>query len=88
LNKKTFEQLEYKLAAPLNVNETVTIGWRTNLTDAFVSAGTIAAESTTDLSGYLSVNFDRTQWVQLQAILNSDQNSTSSFVRLFELRLR
>lgn len=89
LDKKTFTQIEYKLAAPLAAGETVTLAYRTNLTTAFASAGTVQVETTTDLSGYVPVNFEKTQWVQLQATLTPlSDPATSSFVRLTELRLR
>ncbi len=88
LKKKTFSQLEYKLAAPLTASETVALAYRTNLSDGFTSAGTIQTESTTDLAGYVPVSFEKTQWLQLQATLTPDGTSASSFVRLVELRAR
>jgi len=88
LNKKTFSQIEYKLAAPLVAGESVSVAYRTDLTSAFVSAGTMFTESTTNLSGYVPVNFEKTQWVQLQVTLTPSGNEASSFVRLVELRLR
>lgn len=88
LDKRSFTQIEYKLAAPLVSGDTVTLAYRLNLTDAFVSAGTVQVETVTGLSGYVPVNFEKTQWVQLQATLTPNGGSTSSFVRLVELRLR
>lgn len=91
LNKKTFEQVEFKLAAPTdsaNV-ETVSIGYRNNLTDAFVSLGTAITETPMGfISGYFPVNFEKTQWLQFQITLTPTDASTTSFVRLTEVRAR
>jgi len=92
LNKGTFKQIEYKLAAPLVTGESVNLYYRLNATSAWTSCGTIvteAASGVADLSGYVSVNFQRGQWLQLQAILNPTTGVvTNSFVRLVELRIR
>lgn len=95
LNKKTFTQIEYKLAAPLDISaspvESVAFSYRTNLTSAFVSAGTMIVESTDNLSGYLPVNFEKVQWLQLKITLTPTTNtgaSSQSFVRLCEVRAR
>lgn len=93
LDKKTFTQIEYKLAVPLAADETVALAYRTNLSTAFASAGTVQAETTTDLAGYVPVNFEKTQWVQLQATLTPTTATSgglpiTSFVRLVEIRLR
>jgi hypothetical protein len=88
LTKKTFQQLEYKLASPLANGESVVINYRLNGTDAWAICGTTNVESTTALSGYIDINFQNTQWTQLQIILNSLGNSSSSFCRLNQVRLR
>lgn len=88
LDKKTFSQLEYKLSTPLVANESVSLAYRTNLSSAFVSAGTVLVESITDLAGYLPVNFEKTQWVQVQVTLTPNNDTNSTFVRLTEVRLR
>lgn len=95
LNKKSFKQVEYKLAAPLisiaNDIESVTMAYRTNLSDAFTSLGTVVVESATGLSGYFVANFQNTQWLQLQITLTPTNNTlatTFSFMRLFEIRIR
>lgn len=88
LNKRTLGQIEYKLATPLISGETVTINYRLNGTDAWATCGSVIEESLTDLSGYFVANFQNTQWVQFQVILTPVATSSSSFVRLSELRIR
>lgn len=88
IQKKTFSQLEYKLAAPLDSGESVAFAYRLNLTDAFQTCGTVKADSSTALSGYFSINFQKTQWLQLQATLNPSNASSSSFVRLSQILIR
>ncbi len=88
LDKQTFQNVEYKLAAPLASGETVAISYRTNATDAFVSCGTVIVESATGLSGYYQVNFEKTQWLQFRITMTPLNSSSSSFCRLVEIRLR
>lgn len=88
LQKKTFRQVEYKLASPLANGETVAIDYRQNGTDSFTSMGTASTESTTDISGYFNVNFEKGQWIQLQTTLTPLASSSSSFCRLKEIRIR
>lgn len=88
LNKKSFAQIEYKLSAPLDNGATVTMKYRVNSTDSYTSLGTAIVESTTDISGYFVANFDRTQWLQLQATLVPITSSSGSFNRLVEIRVR
>lgn len=88
LKKKSFAQVEYKLAAPLASGEAVTMKYRLNGTDAFQTCNTAVVESATGLSGYFTVPFQNTQWLQLQATLIPITSSSSSFVRLKEIRVR
>lgn len=88
LVKQTFQQLEYKLASPLAVGESIAMNYRLNGTDAWATCGTAIVESTTALSGYFEINFQNTQWTQLQIIENSLGTASSSFVRLNEIRIR
>ena len=88
LDKRTFKQIEYKLSTPLAVGESVAISYRTNSTDYYKSCGTVVAESTTSLSGYFTVNFEKSQWLQLQIVLTPLSTSSSTFVRLSEIRVR
>ncbi len=87
--KQSFSNIEYKVAAPLASGDTVALNYRLNLTDAFATCGTIKKESATGLSGYCSpLPFEKTQWLQFQAVLTPNGSSSSSFVRLTGLRLR
>lgn len=88
LGKKTFSQIEYKLASPLVAGESVSISYRQNATDAWTSCGTAKTESATDISGYFTANFQNGQWLQLQITLIPIASSASSFVRLSEVRIR
>lgn len=88
LDQKTFSQIEYKLAAPLVSGETITVKYRQNGTDAWLPCNPAQVESTTDISGVIPVNFEKGQWLQLQAVLNPLASSSSSFCRLTELRIR
>lgn len=88
LNKQTFKQIEYKLAAPLQDGETVTAKYRQDSTSAFTTLGTAVTESSTGLSGYWTVSFQKGQWLQLQLTLNPLTATDGSFVRLKEIRIR
>lgn len=83
LDKRTFEQIEVKLSTPLLTGDTLTINYRKNLTDVWTSCGSVQLQKDR-LSGYVAANFEKSQWLQLQVILNS----TSSFIRLAEIRIR
>lgn len=87
LSKRTFAQIEYKLSSPLPSGATVALNYRVDATSAWQSCGTLDAD-TSLLSGYYPVNFQVTQWLQLQAILTPTTISPGGFIRLFELRVR
>lgn len=88
LNKTTYKQVEYKLSAPLTDGEAVTIKWRKNGTDAYATMGTAITEGSTALSGYFQVNFQGIQWLQLEITLTPVTGSSSSLVRLRQVRVR
>lgn len=88
LNKRTFQQVEYKVGTPLQSGDGVQLYYRLNATDSWTSLGTVQEESSNRLSGYWAVNFEKTQWVQLRAVLSTGGTTASSFIRLNELRLR
>jgi hypothetical protein len=94
LRKTTFKQLEYKLAAPLSSGESVQLYWRTDLTSAFTSAGSVEAETTTSdgsatiISGLFTATFQNAQGLQLRCVQTSNGGSNVSFNRLLELRAR
>lgn len=88
LEKKTFKQIEYKLSAPLAAGESVSISYRQNGNAAYATCGSAIVESSTSLSGYFTVPFEKGQWLQLQVTLAPLASSSSSFVRLREIRIR
>lgn len=85
LKKKTFENIEFKLSAPLVSGEGIKISYRTNKIAAYTQIG----ETTTvgALSDFYLVNFDQSQWLQFK-IETKSTATTPSYVRLKELRLR
>ncbi len=87
LDKKTFSQIEYKLASALTQGESVAINYRTDLEQPFVSAGTVSTENNT-VSGIIQgVNFQKAQLIQLQIILTSTKVNPS-YCRLQEIYIR
>ena len=88
-DKKSFERISYKLAAPLWSGESVSISYRLNATDAYTSCGTAVVESATDIAGYFVANLEKTQLLQLKVTLNAitSTNQNVSFIRLLELRI-
>lgn len=89
LNNKTFEQIEYKLSAPLDTGATVTAKYRVTPTAAWTALPSFNTDPS-GLSGYLAVNFQQTQWLQLQFTGTpiTSTASTNTFVRFREFRIR
>lgn len=88
LKNETFAQLEYKLSSPLASGDSVSLFYRQNSTDSFMACSSIRTINAPSLSGYASANFQSGQWIQLRAILTPLSSSSSSFIRLKELRIR
>lgn len=93
LAKKTFQQLEYRLTTPMTAGDLLQLWYRLNATAAWTSCGSVIEETTGDtqnqrISGYFDVNFEKTQWVQVAAVITTGGTTDSSFVRLKEIRLR
>jgi len=95
LEKTTFTQLEFKMSTPIlrtGNSESVAIAYRLNSTDTFTSAGTVEYEggtNDTQLSGYVPVNFEKGQWLQLQITLTpGTSTTTNSYLPLVEVRAR
>lgn len=87
LTKKTFSNIEFKLATPLVAGESVTLNYRTNITEAYTLITLTGGGATGDLSGYGAANFQNVQWIQIRPYLTSTASSPS-YTRLKELRLR
>ena len=86
--RQTFENLEYKVAAPMVSGDSIQLAYRLNITDAWTTM-TVQTESSTGMAGFVSpLPFERTQWVQFQITLIPGGGSSGSYVRLTELRLR
>lgn len=87
LDKTTFAQIEYKLSTPLASGDSIQLYYRLNATDSWTSCGTVKEESD-KISGVFTANFQKTQWTQLRAVVTTGGTTSSSFVRLTQLRLR
>ena len=89
LLKKTYRNLEYKLASALDAGATVTAEYRVNGTDAWAACNTFSVE-TSALSGIAEVNFDQDQWLQLRFTLTPITSSanSNSFIRFRQIRIR
>ncbi|MDE2102435.1 MAG: hypothetical protein KGL39_34635 [Patescibacteria group bacterium] len=87
--KKTFQQIEFKLSSPLDSSATVAISYRKDITSAYTSLGTAAIEQNR-LAAIFKANFQNTQWLQLKVTLTpiTSTASTNTFVRLKQIRLR
>ncbi len=88
LDKKTFKQIEYKLSAPLVSTDAVAISWRVDGVSSYTALTNVQQDSATALSGYFPANFEKGQWLQLKITLTPVASSSSSFVRLKEVRVR
>jgi len=88
LDQQTFSQVEYKVSTPLTSGDTVQLYYRLNSTAAWTSCGTVIEESNNRISGYFKQAFQKTQWVQFRAVVTTGGTTSSSFVRLNQIRLR
>lgn len=90
LQKYTPKQIEYKLASPLvGPAESIAMSWRKDGTSAYTSGGTaILPDGTAALAGYFNANFQGAQWVQLKITMTPNTNSSNSFCRLAQIRMR
>jgi hypothetical protein len=87
-SKDTFSQLEYKLSSNLLSTDSVQLFWRINSTDAWTSAGTVENETEAPISGVYRMAFQKTQWLQIRAVITTSGTTASSFVRLSQIRIR
>lgn len=87
LKPTTNGRVEFKLAVPLVSGESITLSYRQSFDASFTNITNGAFSIAGVFSGVCqSVNFQNSQWIQLQAILVSTASSPS-YVRLCELRL-
>lgn len=92
LNPTTDRNIEFKLATPLVAGETLRMYYRQKLSDSFTlltngssASGVFSAAGT--LSGYTTVNFQKSQWLQIRVEYSSTASSPS-YTRLREIRIR
>lgn len=83
LEKKTFEQVEIKLATPLLTGESLVVRVIEDLS-TITQVGIMT--SADGFSAYFKVNFQNNQWLEPSFVMNG--NSEQSGVRLREMRLR
>lgn len=83
--KKTFQNLEYKLAVPLVTGESVALSYRTNLNATYEDVPITSVEDVSGLTD--TVNFENVQWIQIRANLTTIASGGTS-VRLKQIRIR
>lgn len=91
LNNQTDAQIEYKLTTGQDTilsGGAVTMSYRQNSTDAYVSCGTNNVFGNTSLSGYFTANFQSGQWLQFLITVTPVTTSASTFMRLSQIRVR
>ena len=87
LTKKTFENVEYKLAVPLVAGESVALYYSSDINSTQTSIPMTQGNGTGDLSGIGGVTFENCQWIKITAFLTSTATNPS-YVRLKEIRIR
>lgn len=95
LEPTTNGRVEFKLAVPIVSGESVKLQYRQKFSDSFTDIDSnVLFNYTTSQNGgwngysgaYQSVNFEKSQWIQIQAVLTST-GSSPSYCRLTEIRL-
>lgn len=82
LNKKTFDNIEFKLDKPLA--GTIKISIRQSLSDSYVQIGTTTSSVISDV--YTPLSVENFEWIQFKIELASTSNTV--FNRLREIRIR
>jgi len=88
LAQQTYSQVEYDLTTPLATNDSLQLYYRLNSTDAWTTCGSVIEETANKISGYFKVAFQKTQVLQFRALITTGGTTSSSFVRLKQIRLR
>ena len=83
LESVTFGLIEFKLGAPMNTGDEISLAYRTQLSGAYT---TIATTSTNEISEYDNSNINTAQWIQLRVTYKGAASGTS-FIPLKEIRL-
>lgn len=71
LTKWTGNNLEFKLSAPLAQGESVALAYRENIANDFTDVPITEGGLAGDISGITAMNFEKIQWLQVQATLTS-----------------
>jgi hypothetical protein len=92
LNPTTDKNIEFKLATPLVSGETLRMYYRQKLSDSFTlltngSSSNGVFSTAGILSGFTTVNFQKSQWLQIRVEYSSTASSPS-YTRLREIRIR
>lgn len=86
--RRTFEQVEFLLSAPLVSGEGVKIEYRTNLTESWSGVGDTYETTTAGvLADVYTVNWQNVQWIQFK-ISTKSTSSSPSYTRLRQIRVR
>ncbi len=84
---KTFTSAEFKLDQPLRSGESISLYARNSLSDSYTLIGTTSTAVLSEF--YPNVSFQNWQWIQFKVVLTATSAyTTSSFVRLREIRVR
>lgn len=86
IEKRTFNQVEFKLGYPLQTGESIQLSYITDATPGQSATIATFTSSTSNIADVSGVNFEKSQWIQLRADLTG--NTQVSGCRLKELRLR
>lgn len=91
LNQRSFLNVEFKLDRPLATGDSITVYARQYITDSWTSIGTTTSTSlAVPFSNVLTpMPIQNFQWLQLKITASCNSSiSTSSFIRLREIRIR
>ncbi len=83
----TPSQLEWKVSQPLVAGESVALYYSPDLSTAFAPISTATSSLVGQISDLVYANFQKVQWVRIQAVLTST-NTTPTYTRLTEIRIR
>lgn len=87
LNKKTLGQIMFKLDRPMASTESISLYYRSTLTDAYTLIGTTSGTGGGVISNYQQSDVWQNQWVQFK-ITFSGASSSPSFLPLREIRVQ
>lgn len=84
---RTFKSAEFKLDQPLLSTDSISLYARQSLSDSYTLIGTTNTSVLSFL--YQTIPFEKWQWIQFKVTMSTTgASSTSSFIRLREIRIR